>query len=173
MDYEQMSSLEVVCELLKAKHEPTPIIELIQEALRLKGIEDPDGEQTTRLYMDITQSSAFVFCGEGKWDLKANQSLDVFDRDGSFFGTNIPFDEDEEDEEVDVSDYNIDEEDEEDEDEERDIEDVKLYEEEEEDEDDEKPLLDEDEEDDDNDYDYLDEDDYNDIMDNYEDLYDN
>lgn len=176
MDYEQMSAIEIVCELLKQRHEPTPIVEIIQEALKLKGIDDFDGEQTARLYMDVTTSSLFVFCGEGKWDLKANQSLEVYDRDGSFFGTNITFDEDEDDG-VDVSDYNIDEEDEDDDmDSEKDEEDVKLYEEDEKDEDESEYESEDDsdeEDDEDEDYDdYLDEDKYNDIMDNYEDLYD-
>jgi len=165
MDYNQLSCIEIVIKLLEEKGEPANIVELIQEALRLKGINDTDGMQTTRLYADITTSSKFVFCGEGKWDLKQNQSLDVFDRDGSYFGINIE-NEDDEDEDIDLSDYNIDDDDDDEEDEERDVEDVELYDEEE----DEEELLPlEEDEDDDS---YIDEDKYNALMDDYEDMYD-
>jgi len=164
MDYNQLSCIEIVVKLLEEKGEPTEILSLIKEALALKGIDDTDGSFTTRLYTDITTSSKFVFCGEGKWDLKKNQPLETFDRDGSYWGIKI---EDDEEDDINVSDYNIDDnEDEDDDDEEKDEEDVDLYDEDEED-DDIIPI-----EDDEDDKDYIDEDKYNALMDDYEDMYD-
>ena len=167
MNYEQLSLLEIVIELLKEKAEPTPIVELIETALKLKNIEDPSGAQATRIYMDITTSSDFVYFGEGKWDLKANQSLDVYDRDGSSF---VSRDEDEKAEEeheevaASVEDYDLDEDEEEHEDEEdSDDEYDENYDEED---------YPEDYSDDDDDDSYLDEDKYNEYMDDYEDMYD-
>ena len=174
MDYTQLSSLELVIELLKEKGEPTPILDLIREALKLKGIEDQDGAATTRLYVDITTSSDFVFCGEGKWDLKANQALEVFDRDGSYFGQDIAFDDDEE-ETLDASEYDIDDDSDKEDRDEEDEEDIDNYEDEADEYEEEKDVTDDDVTEDDEDTldSGYDEDKYNDIMDDYEDMYDN
>lgn len=166
MNTEQMSMVEVAIELMKQKRTPQPILTLINEVLEMKGLDDPNGNLATQLYLDITTSSDFVFCGEGKWDLKSRQSLDVYDRDGSYFNTGEEI-EDEDEEDVNLDDYNID-------DEEDDHDD---YEEDEEDEDDMYDDLsledDVDLNEDDDEQDYLDEEEYNDIMDDYEDMYDN
>ena len=161
MNTEQLSMLEVATELLNQKKTPQLITTLIQEVLELKGLDDPNGVLATQLYIDITTSSAFVFCGEGKWDLKTRQSLEVFDRDGSYFNTGEEYEEEEET--IELDDYNIDEEDEdfgeedEDEDEYYDDYDYSL--------DDIDPTEDDDE------VSYLDEQEYNDIMDDYESMY--
>ena len=163
MNTEQLSMLEVAVELLSQKKTPQLITTLIQEVLELKGFDDPNGVLATQLYIDITTSSAFVFCGEGKWDLKSRQSLEVFDRDGSFFNTGEEYEEEEE--EIALDDYNIDE------DESADDED---YDDEDEDDyyDDYDLSLDEiDPTEDDDEVSYLDEQEYNDIMDDYEDMY--
>ena len=169
MDYSQLSCLEIVIKLLEEKKEPTPIVEVMKEALKLKGLEDPDGSIMTRLYTDVVSSSLFVFCGEGKWDLKKDQPLEYYDRDGSYYGVKIEDDEEEDnlnpnysDEDEDISD---------------DDEDEDNYDDEEEDEEDEsvREIDDYDEEDisdDEDDDDYLDEAKYNALMDDYEDMYD-
>ena len=165
MNTEQMSMVEVAIELMKQKRSPQVIISLINEVLEMKGLDDLDGSLATQLYVDITTSSDFVFCGEGKWDLKSRQSLDVYDRDGSYFNTGEEF-EDEEVEDVNLDDYNIDEEDEAD--------DYEDEDEEDEEDNDDIPLDDDyDPNEDDDEQDYLDEEEYNDIMDDYEDMYDN
>ena len=67
---------------------------IIQEVLELKGLDDPNGVLAAQLYIDITTSSSFVYCGEERWDLKTRQSLELFDRDGSYFNTGEEYEED-------------------------------------------------------------------------------
>ena len=165
MNTEQLSMLEVAVELLNQKKTPQPIATLIQEVLEIKGFDDPNGMLATQLYIDITTSSSFVFCGEGKWDLKTRQSLEMFDRDGSFFNTGEEYIEEEE--EINLDDYNIDDEDDYSNDD---------YDDEDEDDDDyyddyDLPLDDIDPNEDDDEVSFLDEQEYNDIMDDYEDMY--
>ena len=160
MNTEQLSMLEVAIELMNQKKTPQSIMTLINEVLEIKGLDDPDGTFATQLYIDITTSSNFVFCGEGKWDLKDRQSLELFDKDGSYFNTGEEY---EEEEEIDLEDYNVDDEDDD-------------YDEDEDDEDEyddyDSVLLDDiDPNEDDDENDFLDEQEYNDIMDDYEDMY--
>lgn len=166
MNTEQLSMLEVAVELLNQKKTPQAIMTLIQEVLELKGLDDPNGVLAAQLYIDITTSSSFVYCGEERWDLKTRQPLELFDRDGSYFNTGEEYEEEEE--EIALDDYNIDEE-----------ESVDDYEEDDDDDDDDDeyyddydlPLDEIDPNDDDDEVSYLDEQEYNDIMDDYESMY--
>ena len=166
MNTEQLSMLEVAVELLNQKKTPQAIMTLIQEVLELKGLDDPNGVLAAQLYIDITTSSSFVYCGEEKWDLKTRQSLELFDRDGSYFNTGEEYEEEEE--EIALDDYNIDED-----------EDGADYEEEDDDDDDDDdyyddydlPLDEIDPNEDDDEVSFLDEQEYNDIMDDYESMY--
>ena len=161
MNTEQLSMLEVAIELMNQKKTPQAIMTLINEVLEIKGLDDPDGTFATQLYIDITTSSNFVFCGEGKWDLKDRQSLELFDKDGSFFNTGEEY---EEEEEINLDDYNV-------EDDEDDYEDDDDEDEDEYDDYDDALLDDIDPNEDDDENDFLDEQEYNDIMDDYEDMY--
>ncbi|MFI3251718.1 MAG: DNA-directed RNA polymerase subunit delta [bacterium] len=175
MNVNQKSMLEVSIELITKKKKPQKATEIIKETLELKGLDDTDGTLATQLYIDITTSALFVYCGEGEWDLKSRHDIALWDKDGSYFSDGI-IEEDEEDE-VTADDYEV-------------IEEEDEIVEVEEDEDDEIVPVMEDEEDDivdvddtfipySKDYDdetmsdsFLDEDKYNDYMDDYEDLYD-
>ena len=176
----QMSLLEVAILLMEQKKNKQPIMNLIKEVLEMKGLDDEDGSLATQLYIDITTSSKFVYMGDGEWDLKIRQSLDEYDKDGSAFNSKEELFEEEDDlKEIEIEEYEEDDEYSDD------------YEDEEDDDDYEYDDEDEDEEDDD--YEYDDEDDYigddilddaevyseddfnedkyNDLMDDYEDMY--
>lgn len=171
MNINQKSMLEVAIELMGQKKKPQNIRNLITEVLEIKGLDDPDGNFAAKLYIDITTSALFVFCGQGEWDLKERHSLDLWDKDGSHFNSGKIDDEDEDDsiDEVTASDYEVEvesEEEEDDDDDDDDDDDVELVIDEPfityHDDDDVELTAD----------DYIDEDEYNDIMDDYEGLYD-
>ena len=129
--------------------------------------------------MDITQSAKFVYCGDDQWDLK-ERNLDLWDKDGYAFVHAEDIEEDTE-EDLDFTEFVLEEEveaeaeeDEEESDEEDLDEEIK---EEKEYIDVELPVKSTDDEDIDEpeiefDDDEYDEDEYNDIMDDFEDMYD-
>ncbi|MDY0346550.1 MAG: DNA-directed RNA polymerase subunit delta [Acholeplasma sp.] len=177
--YVNKSMVEIAEDILRSEGKKN-IYDLIEQVASLKEISLEDTERMTQLYIDMTLSAKFVFCGNDEWDLKEN-NLDLWDKDGSYFNTTEEVVEEEEDT-LTVEDYYIPEEDElelkDDEDDE-----------EAEDEDDDVIIIDEDEliltdddetvkptkvkfiDEDDDDLDFDDED-YNEIMDDYEDMYD-
>ena len=176
----QMSLLEVAILLMEQKKNQQPIKNLIKEALEMKGLDDVNGSLATQLYIDITTSSKFVYMGDGEWDLKIRQSLDEYDKDGSAFNSKEELFEEEDDlKDIEIEEYD----DEEDYSDDYDDEEDDEYEYDDEDEEDEED--DEYEYDDEDDYigdDILDdaevyseddfnEDKYNDLMDDYEDMY--
>ncbi|WP_025724959.1 DNA-directed RNA polymerase subunit delta [Acholeplasma granularum] len=182
----ELSLLDTIEYILKENKEAMNIYELIEKVATARNLDIKDVDLMTQLYMDITLSGKFVFVGEDKWTLK-DGNLEFWDKDGYAFIQPEEIEEIE-DEDIDFSEFNL-----------ADIEDleVDLIDETDEDLDDEEDeeldeeiieekayvdvgldLVSTDEDDgvDDIDLDLdddYDEDDYNDIMDDYEDMYDN
>lgn len=185
MEIEQMSLIEVALMLMEKKRTPQNIRKLIKEVLEVKGKSEDDFDSMTQLYLDITTCADFVYCGDDNWDLKDRQPIEFWERDGSSFNQGIEEDEDEDDG-LTVDDYSLDsnskndldEEDEDLDEEDEDLEDQTHLDLEDEDLSDDDDMLDL--EDDElvidaeslEDEDYMDEDKYNEIMDDYEDMYD-
>ena len=171
------SMLEVAIEIMEGSNGPKNIYALIDEVMESAKLGD-DANLKAQLYIDITTSAEFVYLGgeDDMWDLKSRQSLENWDK--TFFENAVDgseVDEDEEDE-ISMDEYNYVEEEsdeeESDEDEDEDEDEVESYEIDEsagdEDEDEEDSWDDEDE---DNSWDEDEEEKYNDMMDDYEDLY--
>jgi len=176
-----LAMLDVAEVLLKESGKPLPIQDIMRSVAETKEIPLDDIDRLTQLYMDITQSAKFVYCGDDQWDLK-ERNLELWDKDGYAFVHAEDIEEDTE-EDLDFTEFVLEEEEaeveaEEDEDEDEVAEDLdeeikeeKAYI------DVELPVKSTDDEDldepeiefDDDDYD---EDEYNDIMDDFEDMYD-
>lgn len=169
--YVNKSMVEIAEEILKSEGKKN-IYDLLESVASLKDISKEDSEKLTQLYIDMTLSAKFVFCGNDEWDLKEN-NLELWDKDGSYFNTADDVVEEEEDDTLTVDDYYIPEEDEE----------IKLKDDEEDEEEEDGIIPDEEEDDllldeedaivieEEEDIDF-DDDDYNEIMDDYEDMYD-
>lgn len=184
--FNDLSLLETMVVILKENKEAMLIYDLIESVAKVKGLDIEDVDLMTQLYMDITLSGKFVFVGDDKWALKDGH-LEFWDKDGYAFispeeiedlgDDEIEFTEfdlaDIEDLEVDLVDEdNEDDDDEDDEELDEEIKEEKAYV------DVGLDLVSTDEDDDLDDIDLdldddYDEDDYNDIMDDYEDMYDN
>ncbi|MDI6452180.1 DNA-directed RNA polymerase subunit delta [Peloplasma aerotolerans] len=176
-----LAMLDVAEILLKDSKKPMTIQQLIQSVAEIKEISLEDVDKLTQLYMDITQSAKFVYCGDDQWDLK-ERNLELWDKDGFAFVQAEDIEEDVE-EDLDFTEYTLEEEEEE----------VKVKVEKDDDEEDEEvdeeikeekayieidlptKSTDDDDVDDDVEIEFdddYDEDDYNEIMDDYEDMYD-
>jgi DNA-directed RNA polymerase subunit delta len=172
-----LAMLEVTEVLLKESPKPLTIQQIIQSVAEIKNISLDDIDKLTQLYMDITTSAKFVYCGDDQWDLK-ERNLELWDKDGFAFVHAEEVEEDVE-EDLDFTEFVLEDE-EEVEVEADDEEEVEEVDEEIKEEkayiDIDLPIKSTDEEDvDDPEIEFddeYDEDDYNEIMDDYEDMYD-
>lgn len=180
-----LSMIELAEAFLREQNAETSIKDIINYVFTTKEENLEDVEKVTRFYMDVTTSGKFVFCGEDKWDLKEN-NLDLWDKDGHAFVTEAEAIEDSEEEDLDFTEFNIEDidlptedvavlevDDDDSEELDVDVDDKEALKEEEEYLDVEISMKSTDDDDvdvefDDEDYD---EDDYNEIMDDYEDMY--
>lgn len=170
----QASLLEVAILLMNQKHTKQNIRKLISEVLEMKGLDDEDNSYATQLYIDITTSAKFVYMGNEEWDLKDREPLEEWDKDGAAFNSKEDLVEDDDDFDFDEDDF--------DEDDDEDNDDEESEEEDDEDNDDDYSNDDDDldlETDDDGEpldrynEDDFDEDKYNNLMDDFEDMYEN
>ncbi|MFU8793066.1 MAG: DNA-directed RNA polymerase subunit delta [Acholeplasmataceae bacterium] len=179
-----LAMLDVAEALLKENKEPMTIDTLLEKVAQIKSVDPEDADRITQLYMDITQSAKFVYCGEDQWDLK-ERNLELWDKDGYAFVQAEEIEEDTE-EDLDFTEYQLEEEEEteaveDDEDDEEDAVAKKVKPEEEEEIKEESEYIevelpitstDDDDDEDELEIEFDDEDDYNEIMDDYEDMYD-
>jgi DNA-directed RNA polymerase subunit delta len=178
-----LSMLDLAEKFISETKQPAKIYDIIDFVFQTKGFDLEDTNKTTQLYLDITQSGKFVFCGEDMWDLKEN-NLELWDKDGHAFVTDSEAQTEDLEEDLDFTEFHIEDidlpselealDDEE-------LEEIEIDEElleEKEYLDVEIPLktTDDDNEDEDIDLEFdeeiYDEEDYNEIMDDYEDMYD-
>ncbi len=179
-----LAMLDVAEALLKEQEGPMTIQQLIKSVVEIKEVSMDDIDKLTQLYMDITQSAKFVYCGDDHWDLK-ERNLELWDKDGFAFvrAEETVEEEEEEEEDLDFTEFILEEEEEEEvvevDDEEEKVEEADKEEIKEEkayieielpikstdDDDADEPEVEFDDE-------GYNEDDYNEIMDDYEDMYD-
>lgn len=181
-----LSMIELAEAYVREQNAEVAIQDIINYVFTTKEESMEDVEKVTRFYMDITTSGKFVFCGEDKWDLKEN-NLELWDKDGHAFVSDSEVSEEIDEEDLDFTEFNIEDIDLPSET----VEDVEVESQSEDaettvDEEDKEALKEEAEyieveipmkstDDDDVDVDFdedYDEDDYNEIMDDYEDMYD-
>lgn len=173
--YDQAKPMVELAEQIIRESGKKNIYELMDIIAQIKGFSEEDQDKKVRLFLDITMSGTFVYCGNEEWDLKEN-NLELWDKDGSYFNKDEYIEDDEEDE-INLEDYNIPEEPEidlsKDDDDEDDDEEIKVEDEDDIIIDDDVKIYSTDDDDEvvDIDLDFDDED-YHDIMDDYEDMYD-
>lgn len=165
--------LEIVEYLLTENEEGLNIHELFKQAATIKGLDLGDVDVLAQLYLDMTMSAKFVYLGDEMWNLK-ERNLEAWDKE-NFGYVETEYEDEEDEDDLEFSDYVFeeDEEDEVEDDEDEEL-DGDLIEEKEyieldlpsqstDDDEDEGPEIT---------YDDEDEDRYNEVMDDYEDMYD-
>lgn len=168
--FDQSKSMVEIAEEFIRINGKQNIYTLIESVANIKGISFENTDRLTQLYIEMTLSANFVYCGNDEWDLKEN-NLEMWDKDGSYFNRQ-DYEEEDDDDNISLEDYFIPEEieelhakdDDDEEDKDLDDEEVIII-------DDDIPIYSTDDDDRDVELDF-DDDDYNEIMDDYEDMYD-
>ena len=83
---EGLSLVDIASAVLLETKEPMNLYDLFTEVIKRKEIEVEDiTDLLTGFYADLTVSAKFVYTGENMWDLKSNQKIELWEKDGSFF----------------------------------------------------------------------------------------
>lgn len=80
------SLLDLAEEILLEKKEHTNMYELFDIACKRRGIkENQKKELVAQFYTDMISSAKFVYLGDNEWDLKGNQEITLWEKDGSYY----------------------------------------------------------------------------------------
>lgn len=80
------SMLEIAAEILKRKRNPQKFDKIFKEVVAELGLSEEESEKRfADFYNDLSLSGIFVYTGDNEWDLKERQSVDLWEKDASFF----------------------------------------------------------------------------------------
>lgn len=86
MTNEGLSLVDIAEIVLRETKEPMSIYDLFDKVVERKGLEKEVAEQLiTGFYSDLTVSAKFVYVGDNTWDVKDNQKIELWEKDGSYF----------------------------------------------------------------------------------------
>ena len=82
----ELSLIEAAEKLLLKEKSPVDVYALFDEVVRDWDItEDEKTDLITKFYTDLTTSAKFVYVGDNSWNLKANEKIELWEKDGSFY----------------------------------------------------------------------------------------
>ena len=82
----EMSFMDAAVSILQKDKKPFDLYQLFDRiALDLNIEEDQKQNLVTKFYTDLTTSAKFVYVGDNKWNLKANEKIELWEKDGSFY----------------------------------------------------------------------------------------
>ncbi len=83
---QDLSLVDIAENILKQEKTPIDLYDLFDRVLTEKDWTPQNPEQTlNNFYAEMTASAKFVYKGSNEWDLKHNQSIDLWDKDGSYY----------------------------------------------------------------------------------------
>ncbi len=83
---EGLSLVDIAVIVLKEVKEQMKLNDLFDAVIKRKELKVEDrADLMSRFYTDLTISAKFVYTGDNMWDLKANQKIELWEKDGSFF----------------------------------------------------------------------------------------
>lgn len=78
----EKSLLEIAIEIMGYQKRPLDIMTITDQAMQEKDIKEAAKKEILpRFICDIMESGAFVYCGNGQWDLKEHQPLSVLEKE--------------------------------------------------------------------------------------------
>ncbi|MCF7926539.1 MAG: DNA-directed RNA polymerase subunit delta [Candidatus Izimaplasma sp.] len=80
----KISLLDYAEQILRDKKEPMDIYDLFDKIIKTLDI-DSSEELMTTFYTNLTTSAKFLYAGDNEWDLKENQKIELWDKDGSHY----------------------------------------------------------------------------------------
>lgn len=82
----EKSLIEAASMLLENEKMPVNLYDLFDRITGEVGLSDTDKKEAiTKFYTDLTTSAKFVYVGNNEWNLKVNEKIELWEKDGSFY----------------------------------------------------------------------------------------
>ncbi len=84
--HNDLSLIDAAVVILQNNKKPHNLYELFDAVTEGRNLtEDQKSDLITSFYADLTTSAKFVYAGNSEWDLKCNQKIELWEKDGSFY----------------------------------------------------------------------------------------
>ena len=84
--YNELPLIEAAFKVLQDEKKPVDLYELFDKvSAGRKFSKDQKVEELSSFYNDLTISAKFVYTGTNTWNLKANEKIELWEKDGSFY----------------------------------------------------------------------------------------
>jgi DNA-directed RNA polymerase subunit delta len=82
----EYSLIDLAALVLAEEKRPYDIYELYQIVTKKAGLSEEEKDlYLNKFYTDLTLSAKFIYVGENQWNLKANEKVELWEKDGSFY----------------------------------------------------------------------------------------
>lgn len=82
----ELSFMDAAVSILQKDKKPFDLYQLFDRIALDLGVSEEDKlDLVTKFYTDLTTSAKFVYVGDNKWNLKANEKIELWEKDGSFY----------------------------------------------------------------------------------------
>lgn len=86
MSVEVLSLVDIAELVLRETKEPLSVYDLYDKVCERKVVSEKNKLAfISQFYADITTSARFVYVGQNTWDLKDNQKIELWEKDGSYY----------------------------------------------------------------------------------------
>lgn len=82
----ELSFMDAAINIMLKEKKAFDLYELFDRISLDFGIEEDEKDNlVSKFYTDLTTSAKFVYVGDNKWNLKANEKIELWEKDGSFY----------------------------------------------------------------------------------------
>ncbi len=82
----ELSLIDTAAMILAQNKQPYELFDLFDAVTKEADIDEAEKtDLITKFYTDLTTSAKFVYVGDNKWNLKANEKIELWEKDGSFY----------------------------------------------------------------------------------------
>ncbi|MEC9484626.1 MAG: DNA-directed RNA polymerase subunit delta [Candidatus Izemoplasma sp.] len=82
----ELSLVGAAIKVLKKEKTPLNVYDLYKKAVDLADAKAQETDDTiNNFYADLVTSAHFIYVGDNEWDLKENQKIELWDKDGSHY----------------------------------------------------------------------------------------
>lgn len=82
----EMSMMDAAVKIMSKEKRSFDLYDLFDRvAEQLNLAEEVQAASLTKFYSDLTTSAKFIYVGDNQWNLKANEKVELWDKDGSFY----------------------------------------------------------------------------------------
>lgn len=82
----ELSLMDAAVQVMSREKQSFDVYDLFDRVVEMLNLsEEQQAELVDKFYTDLTTSAKFIYVGDNRWNLKANEKVELWEKDGSFY----------------------------------------------------------------------------------------